>query len=139
MDDEKTVTELLKIIKVLSEQDMGELSGDTLSRLVMKIASYKARLGTLVSEAKRLAWDAEAEYYRVRAEAYKVLRDGGKGSTDADELKRLEAHDSFVALNQAKYNTERISQLSMDCHDLIESIRGRLIDLHRERGESNAF
>lgn len=132
MKADKLIQEISEIVTTLSEQNMGNLSGDTLSRVVLKLASYKATLGELVAEAHKAVWDAEAEYHRVRATAYKALRDEGRGSTDADELKRLEAHDSFVAWNQAKYNYERISNLHSDCHDLIDGIKSRLIGLHQE-------
>src|SRR5690606_30815807 len=112
--------EIYTIVNILGEQDISELSGDTLSRLAVKLASYKASLGEHVSYAKRLAWDAEAEYQLVRAESYKKLRDEGKGSTDSDELKRIGATESYKAWNEAKYNADRITQLSIDCHDLID-------------------
>lgn len=136
---DELVKEILTIINALRAHDTGSLSGDTLSRLAVKLASYKASLGEYVAEAKKEVYDAEAEYYRVRAENYKVLRDEGKGSTDADELKRLSSHEVFVAWNTAKYNYERISTLSKDCHDLIDGIKSRLIYLQQEKGESSVF
>lgn len=139
MGADKLVEEIFAIIHALRGQDMGTLSGDTLSRLVVKLASYKASLGEHVAQALKNANDAEAEYYRRRAEGYQRLRDAGKGSTDAEELKRIEAHDSFVALNEAKYKADLITNLSRDCHDLIDAIRGRLIALQSERKESDAF
>ena len=137
MPADKLVKEILFIVNTLSEQDMGTLSGDTLSRLAVKLASLKASLGEHVAHAKRLAWDAEAEYYRVRAEGYQQLREDGKGSTDADELKRLKAHDAFIAWNKAREKSDLISNLNQSCHDLIDSVQGRLINLHTERSEAN--
>lgn len=139
MEADKLVEEIFTIIHALRAQDMGSLSGDTLSRLVVKLASYKASLGEYVAEAQRNANNAEAEYYQSRAEGYKELRDEGKGSTDAEELKRIKAHDSFVAWNDAKYKADLIINLSRDCHDLIDAIRGRLIALQSERKESDVY
>jgi hypothetical protein len=136
---DQLTTEIFTIVNTLNQQDMGSLSEDTLSRLALKVASYKASLGEHTAKAKRLAWDAEAEYYRVRAEAYKKLRADGKGATDAEELKRLDAHEAFVAWNKAKELVERLTTLSMDCHDLIDGIKSRLIVLHTEREESNVL
>jgi hypothetical protein len=137
MRADELVDEIYTIIHTLSAQDMGDLSGDTLSRIAVKLASYKASLGEYVAEAKKLSWDAEADYQKSRAEAYQKLREDGKGATDADELKRKEAYESQKAWNKARLNAERISQLSLDCHDLIDSIKSRLIHLQTERTEGN--
>lgn len=139
MDSDKLVKEILTIVNALNERDISSLSGDTLSRLAVKLASYKASLGEHVAHAKQLSWDAEAEYYRVRAEAYQRLRDDGKGSTDSEELKRLDAHESFVAWNKARHNEALINTLSRDCHDLIDGIKSRLIHLQAEAHESNTY
>ncbi len=133
------VKEIYVIVNTLREQDMGSLSGDTLSRLAVKLASYKASLGEHVAYAKREAWNAEAEYKKSRAESYQKLRDDGKGSTDADELKQLGAYESHRLWNEAKYKSELIGQLSFDCHDLIDGIKSRLINLQTERSESNVY
>lgn len=139
MKSDELVKEILQVVNVLREQEMSSLSGDTLSRLAVKLASYKASLGEFVSDVKRQALDAEAEYYRSRAEAYQKLRDEGKGSTDSDELKRLGAHDAFMAWNKAKHNESLIITLHRDCHDLIDGIKSRLIHLQFEKSESDVF
>lgn len=139
MSTDKLVKEMFVIINTLSEQDMGSLSGDTLSRLAVKLASYKASLGEHVAESKKRVLDAEAEYKFARAEGYKKLRDDGKGSTDSDELKTLASKDALMALNEAKHQSNLIVQLSLDCHDLIDSIKSRLIHIQTERGEGNVY
>lgn len=136
---DETVKEIYLIVNTLREQEMGSLSGDTLSRLAVKLASYKASLGEHVAYAKKAAWDAEADYQKSRAEGYQKLRDAGKGSTDSDELKRIEAHEAHKTWNERKYDAERLTQLSMDCHDLIDGIKSRLINLQTERSESNVY
>lgn len=132
---DELVKEILEIVKTLSKQDMGSLSGDTLSRLVLKLASYKASLGEPVAEAYKASLDAEAKYYEARAQEYKRLRDDGKNSTDAGELKHLNT-EAMLHWNESRYAFKRLSQLSVDCHDLIDSIRGRLITLGAEMKES---
>jgi len=139
MSVDSLVKEILTVVRTLSETELSNLSGDTLSRLAVKLASYKASLGEHVAEARNRVWEAEASYDLVRAESYSQLRDDGKGSTDASELKRIDAHDAFVALNEAKYNYERISTLHSDCHDLIDGIKSRLIHLQSERRESSVY
>lgn len=136
MNADELVKEILSIVHTLNEQDISSLSEDTLSRLALKLASYKASLGEHVALSGKLERDAEAEYFRVRAEAYRSLRNEGKGSTDADELKRLGSQESFLAWNKAKHTKEVVYNLSKDCHDLIDGIKSRLITLHQERVES---
>lgn len=130
------VKEIYAIVNLLSEQKMESLSGDTLSRLAVKVASYKASLGEHVTTAKQVVWDADAAYKHAKAVAYKQYRDDGKGSTDAQEYKNLDAHEALLSLNSAKYQAELLTNLSMDCHDLIDSIKGRVINLQTERSES---
>lgn len=137
MKADKVVEEIYEIVRVLGEQDISELSGDTLSRLAVKLAAYKALLGEYVGTARRVEDDAEANYQLARAKAYKTLREEGKGSTDSDELKRIGANMAFLEWNEAKENRNRITQLSIDCHDLIDGIKSRLIHLQTERSESH--
>lgn len=137
MNIDELVEEIVSIVQILSQQSMGDLSGDTLSRLVLKLASYKASLGDSVSTAFLSALDAEADYYTARALAYKKLRDAGTNATDSNELKHIETEAALKVWNQARYAHKRLSQLSTDCHDLIDSIRGRLINLQSERSEAN--
>lgn len=139
MKSDELVNEIYQIVQALAEQSMSDLSPDTLSRLAVKLASYKASLGEYVTEAKKAVWAADADYQSARAESYKELRAEGKGTTDADELKRLGADSALRALNEAKYNSERIVQLSMDCHDLIDAVKSRLIYFQTERNESNVY
>lgn len=134
---ETLVAEIVTIVNTLGQQDIDTLSGDTLSRLAVKVASYKASLGVHVADAKKAMWDAEAQYQLARAEGYKKLRAEGKSGTDAAELKHIEAKDALSRLNQARYTSERVSRLSADCHDLIDGIKSRLINLQTERSESN--
>lgn len=134
---DKLVEEILTIVNTLEVQDMSSLSDDTLSRLILKLASYKASLGVHVAEAYKAALDAEAEYQNARATEYKRLRDEGKGSTDAAELKNLAMREPFLAWNEKRRQLKLLDKLSVDCHDLIDSIKGRLINLHTERQEAN--
>jgi len=136
MKVDKLVSEIITIINVLGEQEMGKLSDDTLSRLSVKLASYKASLGEPVATAFKDALDAEADYQSARAEEYQKLRDSGKGAGDSGELKHIGAKEAFKAWNQKRYEHKLLEKLSVDCHDLIGAIQGRLINLHTERKES---
>lgn len=135
------VSEILTIIDKVNEIDIADMSGDTLSRLAVRLASYKAGLGAYVAQAHREARQAEADYYEVRAEEYKRLREEeGRGSGDADELKRLgPTKEALDAWNEAQYRADKLSQLSINIHDIIESVKTRIIGLQAERRESNVF
>lgn len=139
MRPDELVKEILVIVNTLREQHMEQLSGDTLSRLAVKLASYKASLGEHVSYAKRLQWDAEATYEARKAEAYKQLRDEGKGVGDASAMKAIEANEAYMAWNEAREQATLIATLHDDCHSLIEGIKSRLINLQSERNTSNVF
>jgi hypothetical protein len=135
---DETVKEILNIVNVLRSQDMGSLSQDTLSRLALKLASYKASLGEPLADAYMSVLDAEADYQVVKAQAYQALRDDGKTSTDATELKHVDSDESLRVLNEARHAHKRLQQLSVDVHDLIDSIKNRVITLTTERKEANA-
>jgi hypothetical protein len=135
---DETVKEIINIVNILRSQDMGSLSQDTLSRLALKLASYKASLGEPLAEAHQAVLDAEADYQVVKAQAYQALRDDGKTSTDAGELKHIDSDESLRVLNSAKHAYSRLKQLSSDCHDLIDSIKNRVITLTTERKEADA-
>lgn len=140
MQVDKLVDEIFTIVNKLSEQDMATLSGDTLSRLAVKLASYKASLGEHVAGAERLALDGEANYKVAKSREYQRLRDEeGKGATDAKELMRLGAIPEYEAWNKAREQAMLIRTLNQNCHDLIHGIKSRLINLQQERGESNVY
>lgn len=135
-DVDALLGEIQTIIQALMEENIGNLSGDTLTRLGMKLASYKATLGEVVANALRESLAAEAHYKSARAKAYKELREDGKGATDAGELKYAIVEPKFREWNEAKYEHMRLKNLYEDCHDLIDSIRGRAINLQTEYGEA---
>lgn len=141
MEPDKLVEEIYVIVRTIGEQTIDDLSGDTLSRLAVKLASYKASLGEYVSAAKRATNDAEAAYQVARGKAYAKLREQGKGTGDAGEMWRSqeEAIEALTSFNEAKEQSDRITQLSIDCHDLIDGIKSRLIYLQTERGEHAVY
>lgn len=138
-DPTELITQIRRIVDTLSGQEVDALSGDTLSRLAVKLASLKASLGQYVVESKHEVYRLEADYQLARAEGFQHYRDEGKSGTDSNELKHLYAKDALSKLNEAKYNNDRVTQLSKDCHDLIDGIKSRLINLQTERTESNVF
>ena len=137
-DPARLIDDIKVIVDTLGEQEMDTLSGDTLSRLAVKIASYKASLGVFVVEANKAVYDAEHAYTVAKAKGYeKAMKE--TNATAAKELKYLHAADESVKLNEAKYTRDRVTQLSKDCHDLIDGLKSRLINLQTERSASNVF
>lgn len=136
MNADQLIEEIVKIVNLLSEQDMDEMSGDTLSRVAVKLASYKASLGTFRTQARRAVWDAEKSYELAKAEGYKAMRAEGTNSTDSKEMKKLRAADEMTALADAREMEVKVVGLSNDIHDLIDAIKGRVIHLQTERSEN---
>lgn len=136
---DELVEKILTLIRTVNEQEMSSLSGDTLSRLAVRLAAYKAGLGEAIPIAKRRRLDAEADYKLAKANSYAELRNAGKGSTDANELKSLGADAALREYNQRVEEESQLVTLSTDCHDLIDSIKSRLISLQSERNENNVY
>ena len=144
---EQEVTDIVlnldKIYRKLSDKVffLG-LTGDALSYTATKIAVSKARMIDVKRMAEIDAKDAETEYKRVKAVAMKRLvgqktsEDGPKISLSAAE-KLIYGEDDVIAAAQSQTQKEatfnRLKSLVADGHDVIESIRSRLIDLQGSR------
>lgn len=134
---DEVVGKIIEIVDVLNETELGDLSEDTLSRVALKLASYKATLGTYVAQAHAEEYTADAEYYEKRAQSYQDQRDEGKGSTDANELKHLAMKEAMDKQRDAKSTYERLNKLHGDCKEMIETIRSQIIRLQTERKEAS--
>lgn len=119
------------------------LTGDALSYTGNKIAVMKARMVDVKRMAEIEAKDAETEYKKTKAVALRRLigsnLHGDEGpkisATAAGDL--LYGEDDVVEAANLKTRKEatfnRLKSLVADGHDVIESIRGRLIDLQGSR------
>lgn len=118
------------------------LTGDALSYIAVKIAVSKARMIEVKRMAEIDAKDAETEYKRIKAVAMRRLvgqktsEDGPKISLSAAE-KLIYGEDDVIAASQSQTQKEatfnRLKSMVADGHDVIESIRSRLIDLQGSR------
>jgi len=135
--EEEVVSEILKVSRRLQKTVTSDLDGDQLSRIALKLASYKVTLGGFVAEARLSRDEAEAQYLHTREQSYKTHRAEGKAIGDSDNLKRIESEEEYQAYIKASYNFERLRNLHNDCHDMIDSVRSRLIHLLGERGDQN--
>lgn len=113
------------------------LTGDALSYTATKIASLKGRLVEVKRMAEQDYRDADKEYKRTKAVAFKRLTSGeGKVSATAAE-KLLYAEEDVLAASQRNNESEAlwnfVKSLAADGHDMVEAIRSRLIDLQGSR------
>lgn len=137
MDAETVVNLITEQIDLLNQQPIDDFSGDTLSRIGVKLAAYKAGLGKHSTLAKRDTWMAEKQFKEAKAKEYERLRAEGKSGTDAKQLKTLNVGQEYLDLIDAQVLEDKITTLSMNVHDLIDAIKSRLINLQMEKSESN--
>lgn len=139
MDAETVITLITEQIDILNQQPLDDFSGDTLSRVGVRLASYKAGLGRHSTIAKKAVWVAEKQLKEAKARAYKRLRDEGTSQGDADELKILGVEQEYTAYIEAQELDDKITTLSYNVHDLIDSIKSRVINQQMEARESATY
>lgn len=135
---EKVIEAITEQIDLLNEQPLDDFSGDTLSRIAVRLAAYKAGLGRYSTEAKKATRVAEKNLSVAKVNGFKKLRDQGVNSTDAKELKAGEVESEIDAFIQAQELEDKIVTLSYNVHDLIDAIKSRVINQQMELRESNA-
>jgi hypothetical protein len=139
MNAEEVITKITEQIVILNRQPLEDFSGDTLSRVAVKLASYKAGLGSYSSEAKKASWVAEKNFREKKANEFKRLRDSGSSATDANELKLIYAGNEYNAFIEAQELEDKITTLSFNVHDLIDAIKSRVINVQMEARESQVY
>lgn len=138
------VLTLDKIYKQLEDKEFYlNLSGDALSYTATKIAVMKARMVDVKKMAEINAKDADTDYKATKADALRRIigspLDGDEGpkisATAAGEL--LYGEEDVIKAakdrNQKEAVFNRLKSMVADGHDVVESIRGRLIDLQGSR------
>lgn len=133
---EHVITAITEQIDLLNEQSLDDFSGDVLSRIGVRLASYKAGLGKYSTQAKKAVWVAEKNFSEAKAKGIMKLKSEGVNSTDAKELRILEAQEEYQELIDAQELEDRITTLSYNVHDLIDSIKSRIINVQMELRES---
>ncbi len=134
---QKTAENLAKIYSKLQDREFFiSLTGDALSYTANKIAAMKALLVDVKRAAELEAKNAETEYKRVKAVAYRRLTEGdgdakGVSATAAATLIYSESDvvEQSRICNEAEALWNFVKSLVADGHDQVESLRGRLIDL----------
>lgn len=139
MSQEQIIQALEVEIRRLNEYNIDEFNGDTLTRIGVRLASYKAGLGSYVANAKAESWKAEKNFAEAKANGYLRLRDEGKSQGDAEQLRILEAKAEYEALISAKEVEDRLVGLSYNISDLIDAVKSRVIHQQMELKEQTAF
>lgn len=145
MSDEELGAMLVKLAtinrKLSDENFLKELNGDILSYTAVKVAAIKATLIEFKVVAHQYMLDMEVEKDRQKAVAYyrfkEELGPNGKphGATAAGDMKYMD--EDFIQAqndyNKAKVSYEQLKSVTSDAHDLIDSIKSRVIDLQTAR------
>lgn len=137
VSSDKVIELLTEELSKLNEHPLDDYSGDTLSRVAVRLASYKAGLGRHLTAAKKAKWQAEKTLSMAKAREYDRLKQE-RNSTDAKELKILGVSDEYDAYIEAQELEDALSGLSYNVHDIIDAIKSRLINLQMEMRESHA-
>ena len=137
MNSEKVIEAITKQIEILNLQPLDDFSGDTLSRVAVKLAAYKAGLGRHSTVAKKAVWVAEKNLKEAKARGFMKLKGQGYNSTDAQALRIMEASDEYDAFIEAQVLEDKITTLSFNVHDLVDAIKSRLINQQMEVKENN--
>ena len=139
MNQEQIIQALEAEIRKLNEHDIDEFSGDTLTRIGVRLASYKAGLGAYVSNAKAESWRSEKAFTEAKANGYQKLRGDGKTQGDAEQLRVLEASAEYEAFINAKEIEDKLVGLSYNISDLIDAVKSRVIHQQMELKEQMSF
>lgn len=149
MNLDEVVKELQKYNEILNTQKIGMMTGDDVSKLVLKLAGYNSTLGEYVADAERAADYAEASFDLKKEQKYKEARtelkfiDPVSGNEkaytadDSDNYKRLESMDEKGAWIEAKYQARVLLLLHNDTRELIGAARSRLSYLKAEKENTN--
>lgn len=136
MDSEKIIEALNAEVSKLNEHPIDEFSGDTLSRVAVRLAAYKAGLGNYVASAKADTMQAEKAFALAKVNGYRKLRDEGLSQGDAESSKVLEATSEYDEYIKAKEVEDRLVGLSYNISSLIDAIKSRLIHQQMELKEN---
>lgn len=136
MNPDKLIEALNAEVSKLNEHPIDEFSGDTLSRIGVRLAAYKAGLGDYVSNAKAESWRAEKALAEAKANGYRKLREQGMSQGDAEQSRILEATAEYDAYIEAKKQEDKLVGLSYNISDLIDAVKSRLIHQQMELKES---
>ena len=144
-DDEfqKIVTDIMYINQKFSDSEhLKSLPGDVLSYTGTKLAAMKSLLIDTKVEAHKEFLDAETDYKRVKAIAIRRLvgepiKEGGAKVSQSAAPDLMYGEKDVIEASERKNTAEafwnQLKNLTSDTHDLIDSIKSRVIDLQGAR------
>lgn len=138
MTTQETADIIVKIMKInhqLSDEAfLKSLSGDVLSYIGVKLSALKASLLDEKVSAHRDAMNKETLMQKAKGEAF-LRAKNEHNATSAGDAKYtdelfIQAQNDYT---EAKVNYEKLKSIVADSHDLIDSIKSRVIDLQGAR------
>lgn len=109
-------------------------NGNVLSYTALKLAAMKAYLVDEKETAQKAMLQAEIDMETAKGTAYLRLKEehGATAATDAKNTDKeyIAAKNKFA---EKKVYYDKLKSVVADSHDLIESIRSRVIDLQSDR------
>lgn len=134
-DELRLINAITEDLRLLNEHPIDSYTADTLSRISIRLAASKAGLGRYINEASKRSWNAEKNYKLAKARGVIQAKGEGHNSTDAKELAILYAEEEYAELVKARVIEDKMKTLSYNVHDVIDSIKSRVIHQQLERQE----
>lgn len=139
MDQENLIDAIQLINNKFSDSDWSRRqNGEVLSYTAMKLAAMKAYLLDVKEIAQAEMLDAEIDMETAKGQAFLKLKEE-HGSTAAADAKNTDP-DYIKAKREyagKKVYFDKLRSVTTDTHDLIESIRSRIIDLQSSRKDES--
>lgn len=112
--------------------------GDVLSYTALKLAAMKAYLLDVKEVAQAEMLDAEIEMETQKGLAYLKMKEEHNATAASDAKNTVEDYiASKRVYASAKVFYDKLRSVTADSHDLIESIRSRVIDLQGSRKDES--
>ena len=139
MDTQEIIDAIQHINKKFSDSGwVKRQNGNVLSYTALKLAAMKAYLVDEKESAHKAALQAEVEMETAKGVAYLRLK-AEHGATAATDAKNTDEDYIAAKLKYAdkKVYFDKLKSIVADSHDLIESIRSRIIDLQGARKDES--
>lgn len=129
------IVKIMKINRELSDEKfLKSISGDVLSYIGVKLSALKASLLDEKVSAHRDAMNKETLMQKAKGEAFLRAKTEHNATTAGDAKYTDELFiQSQNDYTEAKVNYEKLKSIVADSHDLIDSIKSRVIDLQGAR------
>lgn len=140
---QELVTNILFISRKFSEPNhLKSLPGDVLSYTGTKLAAMKSLLIEVKVDAHQAFLDADTDYKATKARAIRRLtgepiKEGGAKISQSAASELMYDEEDVILASRDKNEKEafwnKLKNITADSHDLIDSIKSRVIDLQGAR------